>query len=700
MQEDQDRYYIKKESIYLMKKKLQEKIPIELYFVVAIALIVISFPRTDKFKYSFTEGKPWRYGLLTAPFDIPVHKTDTEMKTQKDSVTTHFRAYYFLRDSLVEQNALDRFAFLKAGTDTSVSNDKLLHYLQKQLHYIYTKGILSGADYAKVDKTNSRALWLRGENNISSYYDLDDLFTPKTAYEYILSNKPSNVSVESIQALNIDQYINSNLKYNKALSDRVLEEKLSKIPSLVGVVQAGEKIIDRGEIVNTSTYRVLSSLQKQTSEHIGTKHHQSLLKIGEAILVSLFVFCLYIYLRLFRPRELTHKNVIFILLNIVILCVVTAFLSTGKGFFNAYILPFAIPTIMVRIFIDSRTAMVVHTIIASICAMVVPIPLDFIILQLIAGYVAIFSLKDLTERSQLMRSSFFILTAYIIAYIGVSFAQDGDFAKLNWRMFVYFGINFVFLTFTYFLVYLMEKTFGFISGVSMVELSNINKPLLMELSEKAPGTFQHSLQVSNLAASAAMKIGADAILVRTGALYHDIGKLERPEYFTENQSTFNPHSKLSLKESAKIIISHVNDGIRLAKKYNLPQQIIDFIATHHGTGKAKYFYNTYKNQHPDEEVNEADFQYPGPNPFSKETAILMMADTVEAASRSLTEYTEESIRNLVNNLIDAQLQEGLFSKAPITFRDIEVIKEVFCEKLMTVYHTRISYPELEKNKDN
>jgi putative nucleotidyltransferase with HDIG domain len=322
---------------------------------------------------------------------------------------------------------------------------------------------------------------------------------------------------------------------------------------------------------------------------------------------------------------------------------------------------------------------------------------EFMILQMTIIMICIFNLKELTERSQLIRSSFIILGSYIIVYIGLVLAQEGDITKISWETLIYFLINFIFITFSYLLVYMVEKSFGFISGVSMVELANINKPILRKLSEEAPGTFQHSMQVSNLAAAAAVEIGANPSLVRTGALYHDIGKLENPAFFTENQSPgMNPHAGLPFEESARIIIDHVRLGVRMGHKEGLPQQIIDFIATHHGTSTPKYFYNSWKNANPGKEIDSAAFSYPGPNPFSKETAILMMADTVEAASRSLPEYTEETIRKLVNKLIDSQMQEGLFQKAPITFREVDMIKELFVEKLQTIYHSRIVYPELKE----
>ena len=352
---------------------------------------------------------------------------------------------------------------------------------------------------------------------------------------------------------------------------------------------------------------------------------------------------------------------------------------------------------MIRTFIDSRTALFASLSMIILSSLMVPYPFEFIIVQISASMISIFMLKELSERSQLIKSSFFILFTYIVVYIGLVMYQEGSVTEADWVMLVYFLINFIFILFSYSLVYLVERSFGFISGVTLVELSNINKPLLKELSEKAPGTFQHSLQVSNLAMAAASKLGANASLIRTGALYHDVGKMVNPAFFTENQAPgMNPHSGLPFEESARIIINHVKDGVKIAQKHNVPQQIIDFIETHHGMSMPKYFYNSWKNANPGKEANEANFRYPGPNPFSKETAIMMMADAVEASSRSLPEYTEESIRNLVERIIDSQLKEGYFKIAPITFRDIQTVKDVFVDKLATIYHSRIAYPELKR----
>lgn len=349
---------------------------------------------------------------------------------------------------------------------------------------------------------------------------------------------------------------------------------------------------------------------------------------------------------------------------------------------------------------DSRTAFVMHTIIVLLCAVSLKYPYEFVSTQLISGMVAIYSLRELSQRSQLLRTAFVVTVTSLAFYFSLDLMHEKELQNIEYNTYIHLTINGILLLFAYPLMFLIEKLFGFTSNVTLVELSNINNELMRHMSEVAPGTFQHSMQVANLATEVANKIGAKGQLVRTGAMYHDIGKTCNPAYFTENQSGNNPHDKLSWIESAQIIISHIPDGLKLADKYNLPEVIKGFIATHHGLGKTKYFYISYKNQFPDEEVDEKLFTYPGPNPQTKEQAILMMADAVEASSRSLKEYTEESISNLVDMIIDSQIEEKAFVNCPITFQDITVAKEVFKEKLKTIYHTRISYPELNKKEED
>lgn len=676
-----------------LNKKL--RIPTPTFFIFAIMLIAYFAPRESKVSYNESEGKPWRYGLVTAPFDFPIYKDEAQLEQERDSILKEYIPYYSV-DKFRSERAITLFTNDAQAAETPVA---YVQYIQRKMKEIYQAGLISATDYDKLEDSNLQQLYLINEDNVAAIRNINSFYTSKLAYEKLINDLPDNLQVYVIQSLNLNNYLYDNIILDSELSKKAKDELLMKVPFAEGNVLSGQKIIDRGEIVTSKTVHILNSLQKITEQKEGSGTRKNWMIVGDIILIAALIMAFMTYLIFFRPREYyDRRNVLFMLMMIVVLCVLTGvFVKLG---FNVYIIPYAMATIMVRTFIDSRTAMLTHLITAIICSLMVPFPQEFLLLQIPVGFMCIFSLKDLSERSQLIKSSFFILLTYACLYIGVTLALKGDIRQIDPLMFLYFAINFMFVMFAYLLVYICEKVFGFISGVSMIELSNINKPLLQQLSEVAPGTFQHSMQVSNLAAAVATRIGANAPLVRTGALYHDIGKMTNPAYFTENQIPgMNPHVGLSYKESAAIIINHVPEGIKIARKYNLPQQIIDFIATHHGTGKVKYFYNSYKNEHPDEDVNEADFSYPGPNPFTKETAILMMADTVEAASRSLKEYTEESISQLVNKLIDSQMYDGLLKNAPITFRDIEIAKNIFKEKLMTIYHSRIAYPELSKEAE-
>lgn len=687
------------------KKNTKINIPMPVLFVIAALIIIFFCPREGKFKYSYVEGKPWKYGLLTASFDFPIYKGEGQLEKERDSLLNTYQPYYII-DTSISDGAIKEFEESAKANDLEYD---YVRYTKRKLTELYKAGIISSEDYDKIEKTKSKQLRLIDVTNIAVARYVYSFYTPKSAYEKLVEDMPENLDVHMLNSMNINECLYSNILYDNETSTKARDELLSKISPAQGMVQSGEKIIDRGELVTSRIYTILSSLEKATEEAAGSKTQQGWLLFGESLLVFVFIFSFMTYLRFFRVREYENrKNVMFMLLMITTFCVLTG-IAVDNNLFNVYIIPYAIPTIMIRTFIDSRTAMTTHLITVLICSFMVPFPAEFLTLQIAVGFICIFSLRDLSERSQLIKSSFFILLTYIIVYIGyiltleAGFSQNKeiDSTREHWLMFLYFGINFIFVMFTYLLVYMCEKVFGFISGVSMVELSNTNKPLLQKLSEVAPGTFQHSIQVSNLASAVALKLGANAALVRTGALYHDVGKMTNPAFFTENQAPgINPHAGLSYKESARIIISHVEEGVKIARKYKLPQQIIDFIVTHHGRGKAKFFYNSYKNEHPDEEIDESVFTYPGPNPFSKETAILMMADTVEAASHSLSEFTEESISALVERLIDAQVNDGLLRNAPITFKDIDTAKSVFKEKLITVYHTRIAYPELQKEPES
>lgn len=461
------------------------------------------------------------------------------------------------------------------------------------------------------------------------------------------------------------------------------------------MVMSGQKIIDRGEIVNEYTYRVLNSFEQELARRSASSNELASTVIGQTLFVGILVVLFTVYLLLFRHDYFEKPRSIMMLYLLLLLFPILVSLIMQHNFLSVYIVPFAIAPMFTRVFMDSRTAYSLHVIMTLICAAAVRYQYDFIIVQLVAGTVAIYSLRELSSRAQVFKSALLITLASMATYFSLQLMQKGEALTIDKDMYYHFLANGILLLLTYPLMYLVEKTFGFTSNVTLFELSNTNKGLLRDLSEIAPGTFQHSITVGNLAAEIANRIGANSLLVRTGALYHDIGKMTEPVFFTENQAGVNPHDNIPYTESAHIVISHVTEGVKMAESQNLPTIIKDFILTHHGQGLAKYFYIKQQNEHPNEEIDKAPFTYPGPNPFTREQAILMMADTVEAASRSLNEYTEESISQLVNRLIDSQVSEGFFRDCPITFRDVAQAKAVLIERLKSIYHTRISYPELK-----
>lgn len=675
-------------------KHLKFNIPTIVYFIVTAILIAYFFPREGKFRYQFNEGKPWRYGLLTAPSDFPIYKTDEVVQAERDSLLSKFEPYYRM-DLDVESIQLEKLRNYYYQSARERISPSYLRYIEKSLKDLYAQGILPADEMEELKEKGYEKINLL-EYAVAKPTYVSDMFTVRTAYEFIINNCPSRLDKAVLQSCDINNFLVENVTYAADMTERVKNDILQSVSPSSGMVQAGERIVDRGEIVDNHTYNVLRSLKIVHESKTGGQRTQSIILAGQFILVLGLLVCFWLYLWSFRPKIFhNRRNVLFMLLCIFVSCLLTE-LCVSYSLFNVYILPYAIVPIVTRTFFDSRTSLYIHLIITLICSLMVPFPHEFLVLQIVAGMVVTFSLRNLSERSQLIRCAFLIFMAYAICYFGLTLYQEASLQKINWRMMLYFGINFILVMFTYVLVYMLEKAFGYVSDITLVELSNINNPLLKRLSETCPGTFQHSLQISILASEAAARIGAKAQLVRTGALYHDIGKMSNPVFFTENQSRMNPHSQLPFDQSAQIIISHVTEGVKIAEKAMLPKAVINFITTHHGRGKAKYFYNSFKNKYPDEPINEELFTYPGPNPFSKETAVLMMADSVEAASRSLQEHTEESISALVNKIIDSQIADGLLKNAPLTFKDVETVKEVFTEKLKIMYHTRISYPDLKK----
>lgn len=532
--------------------------------------------------------------------------------------------------------------------------------------------------------------------NTSILQSISEIYSTKRAYEALVNSDTVHFSKTLLQRCNLNNYLTVNLIYDANKSETAKKDLLSGVSFAKGFVMNGQKIIDRGEIINQQTYNILKSLQREWDKRNETTTEKRLTLFGQILFVSILIGCFMIYLALFRRDYYDKKGSLSILFFLIIFFPVISSLMVSHPFMSVYIVPFTMLPMIVRIFLDSRTAFMAHILSILLCSICLRTPHEFILLQTIAGMASIYSLRELSQRSQLLRSALIVVVAYSVLYFALDLIHVNDVSQLNTNIYINFIINGILLLFTYPLLFILEKTFGFTSNVTLVELSNINNKLMREMSEVAPGTFNHSLQVANLCAAAANRIEANSQLVRTGAMYHDIGKMLNPAFFTENQSGVNPHDQLSYKQSAQIVISHVTDGVKLAEKNNLPEVIKDFIRTHHGKGLTKYFYISYQNEHPDEGVDKEAFRYPGPNPFTKEQAIMMMADSVEAASRSLPEYTEESISNLVDKIIDSQVQDGNFKECPITFKDIATVKSVFKEKLKTMYHTRISYPELKK----
>ena len=666
-----------------------------LIFIATVSVIVYFLPNEGKFNYQFDINKPWKYGLLQASFDFPIYKNDIQVQKEQDSILADYQPYFQI-DKEAEKNVLSKLREDYNKTlRHSLPGTDYVRYIERTLKALYEDGIIAGNDLKRMEEDSIIAIRLVDKNVATSRF-IDQLYTVKEAYEYLLNADTTHYKKKILQQCNLNDYITPNLVYDEEKSEAAQKDLLSNISWANGFVLNGQKIIDRGEIVDEQTYNILESLRKEWEKRSDSVQEKRLTLAGQILYVGIFLFCFMAYLELFRADYYERKGTLTLLFALIVFFPVLSSIMVEQNLSSIYVVPFAMIPIIVRVFLDSRTAFMAHVTIILLCSITLRFPHEFILLQVVAGMVAIYSLRELSQRSQLLRTALVVFISYALLYFAFELIHEDDLTKLNTRMYIYFMINGILLLFAYPLLFLLEKIFGFTSDVTLVELSNINNSLLREMSEVAPGTFQHSLQMANLAAAAANKIGGKSQLVRTGALYHDIGKMVNPAFFTENQSGVNPHKSLSYKQSAQVIISHITDGLKLAEKHNLPKVIKDFISTHHGRGLTKYFYISYKNEHPDEEVDQEKFRYPGPNPFTKEQAVLMMADSVEAASRSLPEYTEESISTLVDKIIDTQVSEGYFKECPITFKDIATVKALFKEKLKTMYHTRISYPELRK----
>lgn len=665
--------------------------------LVSVVTLIYFLPRESKFGYVYELNKPWHYPQLIASYDFVIYKTDDEVKRERDSVVRQFVPYYRV-DSLVAEKQI---AALRKDFYAGKFRGIPVYYLPRlveNLRQIYARGILDVSDYEGFLKGDSHVLRLiRGQEATTG--EVENFFTIRTAYDYLLNRDKDALSQEALRECNLNDYLAVNVKNDTAKNRLELQSELSQVSDNIGMVQSGQLVIDRGQIVNAEHMRILNSLKKESEQRMDPSRGYWFIFAGQVIFVILLISLLFTYLKLFRRDYFSSPHSVLLLFSFVTVFPVITYLMMAHHFYSVYLVPYALIPIFVRIFMDSRTSFMAVVTSSLLSALSLHSPFEFVLWQIVTGATVIYSLRELTERSQLLRTVLAVVVVGLVISIGYDLSQGLNGDAFDRSRIVYMIIGGILLLFAYPLMYFVEKLFGFTSSVTLVELTNTNNPILRKMSKVAQGTFNHSMQVSNLAAEVADKIGAKAQLARTGALYHDIGKVLNPAFFTENQSGVNPHDTISEERSAQIIINHVTDGLRLAEKYHLPQVIKEFIRTHHGTGLVKYFYIQYCNKHVGETVDEEAFRYPGPNPQTREQAVVMMCDSVEAASRSLKEYTEESITQLVNRIVDSQLAEGHFKECPITFRDIADAKRTLIDSLKTIYHTRISYPEIKKPTD-
>ena len=634
-----------------MKKSIRTIIQL-LSFSTLAALCIYLFPRyTNPFKYHFEVGQPWGYGLVTAEYDFPIYKPEARLQEEIEQAMRDYTPCY-----TVDTQALQIDLYI-------VSIEEMDRILQSQCSSI---AIIN--------------------NHISTTIDTSQIYTPKTAYQLTHKELAPNLLYDSITSANLKNNIQSNISLTH------------------GIVQAGEKIIDTGEIVTEDKAQQLHSLRKSMEDRDISKRQNIFSIVGSSICVAILLSIFFLYLSTYRRKLLDKlRHVLFFSILIAIIVAIAAFVLRYAPTGYIYIVPFTWCPIITRVFYDSRTAIFIHIVTTLIISLVVPAPYVFLLIQLITGIVAVISLRDMTQRAQLAQTALFILLSYSLVYTAVTLLMTGNILALEYKYYFYFVINAVLVICSYGVIFLFERSFGLLSNITLVELTNVNSNLMLSFAEKAPGTFQHSLQVSNLATEAAKRIGAKVLLVRTGALYHDIGKMSAPNHFIENQTGENPLQSMDCNEAAKVIINHVAEGERIARKHHLPEVIVHFIRSHHGTSVTRYFYNTAVNAAIAEgktaaDVCKEDYAYPGPKPASKEAAILMMAYAIEARSRTLNEFTEQSIANMVDQMINTQVADGQFSETSLSFKDLEDIRTIFKQKLIEINHHRIKYPTIEENK--
>ena len=655
--------------------------------VFCIGMIIYFMPREKFTSYNFEQDTPWNHEQIIADFDFVVKKSAKTISKEQDSIRSNFRPY-FKYDGKTGANDFRK----------EYPSEKMQEYANC-LDALYKDGIVSDEDATIIrNRENDEINFTYKGDTITK--DAGRFVSVSEAYETML-NADTLLNSEMFTSMELDRFIVPNYVCDSALTEKELNRQLKKVETRIGNVKKGQRIINKGDIIDKNTYRTLETYFTILNEIEAAKSTSSKLNIffGQVLFIIICMLVLISYIYIYRQDIAKNNNkFIFTTLAATVFPVIVGIVVSHGGI-SVFILPFAIVPMMLCLFIDHSTALITHCITIMMCSIMLGAPYEFVMLQTVAGISAILSLKELSSRSQMFRCVFITFMVYAVTYMCYELIIESDFSKMKYNMYIYFTISAVLMLFVYPMMFIVEKVFGFISNVTLIELSNLNSKLLLRLSQEAPGTFQHSMQVGNLAAEAARALGANSLEVRTGALYHDIGKLLDPIYFTENQGNgVNPHDVLTPEKSAGIIIKHVTDGLNIAEHEHLPKTIKDFITTHHGNSKTGYFYITYKNAHPDEEIDEKLFTYPGTKPTTQEQAILMLADCVEAASHSIKEHTEANIDEMVDKLVSGKLQEGELSQAPLTFKDIDTIKTVFKKRLKAIYHTRISYPNEKKEK--
>ncbi|MCM4161829.1 HDIG domain-containing protein [Antarcticibacterium flavum] len=661
-------------------------------FILTGVLIVYLLPKGGKFKYEITRGKPWQYENLYAPFDFAILKTDDEIVKEKDQIISNHIPYYNFNDNVVEEvkaNAEEKISEVFSDSILDRREQVISNFVEKLLDELYGIGVLQ--DDTRME--DDQPVYLK-RGNFAEEINYGQIFLQEEIPDYLNTNiNRSNLTSLKPELLELFyEVIEPNVVFDGAFTQRELDSKLNAISYTRGSIERGTIIISRGEIVEGEKLDILNSLKQEYESQLWSESSYNWIIFGYSLLVCLALLMLLLFIRKYR-RDIYDNNVkiTFIFFNLLLMVFLTTLVVRFEPRY-VYIVPLCILPLTLKAFFDSRLGLFTHVITVLILGFVVPNSYEYMFLQIIAGIVTILTVSELYKRANLFISVGQITSIYIIVYFAFTIIQEGNILDLDGEIFLTFVLGGLATLFVQPLIYIYEKLFGLVSDMSLLELSDTNSRLLKELSEKAPGTFHHSLNVANLAEACANEIGANAMLVRVGALYHDIGKMENPTYFSENQaSSINSHDELSPKESAEIIISHVITGIEIAKKNNLPDRVIDFIRTHHGTTTVYFFYMKEKQQN--DLALAADFRYPGPTPFSRETAILMMCDSVEAASKSLKEPTTGKINDFVEKIVNKQMEEQQFLNADITFKEIQLVKKILKQKLKNIFHLRVEYPE-------